>query len=444
MSEGKLFEDLPEQAVPEVTDRGGRVRLREPVRNQVELRAVDLDSLLTPDHLARQIWRYVEGLDLSALEALIKAREGMPGHPQTAPRLLLALWLYATSQGVGSARALARLCASDIAYRWLCGGVGVNHHTLSDFRLAQAALLDDLLTRHVAALASAGLVDLDTVAQDGLRVRASAGAASFRRRASLHKCLKKARALVERLKRENDDDPDAGNRRRRAAQERAAAEREARVRAALVKLTEIEAERVRRARTNAKATRRQKAPRASTTDPEARILKMPDGGFRPAYNFQIACAPESQIVLGIDVTASGSDRGLIRPMLEQVRRRYDRLPRHYLADGGFSKNQDIEHAASHGVLLHCPPIRTRHDTDPFAPRPDDGPGVAAWRRRMNSPAGKARYKRRAIAECINARLRNWNLRQITVRGIEKAKTILLWFAFTNNLTQGFRLAAQPA
>lgn len=441
---GGLFEDLPEQAIPEAGVRGGRPRLREPERHQVELRVVDLDSLLPGDHLARQIWRYVEGLDLGALEAGIKAREGVPGHPQTAPLLLLALWLYATSQGVGSARLLARLCESDIAYRWLCGGVGVNHHTLSDFRMAQGVMLDDLLTRHVAALASAGLVDLDTVAQDGLRVRASAGAASYRRRASLQKCLKKARALVERLKQENDDDPDAGNRRRRSAAERAAAEGEARVRAALGKLGEIEAERARRAKTNAKATERQKEPRASTTDPQARILKMPDGGFRPAWNFQIACAPESQIVLGVDVTASGSDRGLVRPMLEQIRHRHGRLPRHYLADGGFTKNEDIEHAASNGVHLHCPPVKSRHQTDPFASRKEDGPGVAAWRRRMKSPAGKARYKRRAIAECVNARLRQWNLRQITVRGIEKARTVLLWFALTNNLIQGFRLTAQPA
>lgn len=167
-----MFGDLPEVSRPCKKDIGGAPRLREPVRDRIELRAVALDGLIGADHPARVLWAYVEGLDLGVLEAPIMAREGLPGHPPIAPRLMLALWLYATSDGVGSARALARLCESHDAYRWLCGGVSVNYHTLSGFRLGHPGLLDDLLTRNVAALSAAGVIDLDEVTQDGMRVRA--------------------------------------------------------------------------------------------------------------------------------------------------------------------------------------------------------------------------------------------------------------------------------
>lgn len=446
MAREGLFENLPETVAPK-TDIGGAPRLREPVRNQIELRAMDLDSLLGSEHPARVIWAYVARLDLGPLYAPIKAREGAPGHPPADPRLLLALWLYATSEGVGSARALARLCGCHDAYRWLCGGVSVNYHTLADFRLAHPALLDDLLTRNVAALAAAGMIDLDTLAQDGLRVRASAGASSFRRRKTLHKCLKRARRLVERLKREIDDDPDASNRRIKAARARAAAERECRVTAALDRLAELEAERARRAKTNAEQTKKQGAPRASTTDPEARVMKMADGGFRPAYNLQIVSAVEARIIVAVDAETSGSDRGHMAAMLMRIKPRYGRAPRRYLADGGFTKNADIEWAAAPengAVQVHCPPIKSRHDTDPFAPRAADGPGMAAWRRRMKSPAGKARYKRRAIAEGLHAQFRHWNLHQFTVRGRAKARAVLLWFALANNILRAHGLLPAPA
>ena len=441
MGKDGLFEDLPETGVVGVVGKGGRVRLREPVRDQIELRAVDIDSLIGSDHPARVIWAYVEELDLSVLEDRIKAREGVPGHPPASPRLLLALWLYATTDGVGSARALERLCSSHDAYRWLCGGVSVNHHTLGDFRVENPAFLDELLARNVAALAQAGEIDLDVVAQDGMRVRAAAGAGSFRRRGTLEKRLEQARRLVGKLRREVDDDPDASNRRIKAARARAARERVARVGQALKELEKVEAGRARRAKTNKAEVAKQKKPRVSTTDPEARVIKMADGGFRPGYNMQIATAVESQIIVGVDVTASGSDRGLMRPMIEQIGIRHEHRPRRYLADGGFTKNDDIEWAAQAGILVHCPPIKNKHRTDPLAPRATDKPGVAAWRRRMKSPAGKAQYKRRVLTECVHARARQWNLRQITVRGRDKARAILLWFALANNILQGHRLTS---
>src|SRR3954471_3218713 len=203
MPDDKLFDDLPEQSSPraEAMPRGAP-RLREPMRDQSELRAVDIDSLIGQDHPARVIWSYVEGLDLSELEDRVKARENSPGRPAPSPRLLLALWLYATSDGVGSARALDRLCESHDAYRWLCGGVSMNYHTLSDFRVGCADVLDRLMSEHLAALSEAGLVDLGTLAQDGVRIRANAGASSFRREATLERKLAEATAVVEQLKRE--------------------------------------------------------------------------------------------------------------------------------------------------------------------------------------------------------------------------------------------------
>jgi transposase len=246
MASGELFEDLPEQGRAERGRSEGAPRLRRPERDQIELRPVDLDSLLPADHVARIVWLYVERLDLRALYEPIKAREGVAGHPPIDPRLMLGLWLYATSDGVGGSRALARLCESHDAYRWLCGGVSVNHHTLGDFRLAHPALLDELLASNVAALASAGLIDLNELAQDGIRVRAAAGSSSFHRRGTVEDCLRKARAVVERLKQEVDAEPQASERRIKAARERAAREREARAAAALQKLAEIEAQRTRR------------------------------------------------------------------------------------------------------------------------------------------------------------------------------------------------------
>jgi transposase len=444
MSGDELFESLPELLAPKAAR--GAPRLRQPERDQIALRACDLDSLLGSDHPARVIWAYVERLtdELLPLYDAIEAREGVPGHPPIDPRLMLALWLYATSEGIGSGRALARLCESHDAYRWLCGGVGVNYHTLSDFRVDHAALLDDLLARHVAALAAAGVIDLDTLAQDGLRVRAAAGAASFRRRSTVETHLRTARRVIARLKQELDDDADASRRRAEAAKKRAARERENRVVDALDKLGAIEAQRTRREKTNAKATAKQGPPRVSTTDPEARILKMPDGGFRPGYNMQIVSAVEPQIIVAVDVTAAGSDRGLAGSLLKQVRRRYGRLPRRYLADGGFTQADDIEWAHREGVAMHCPPPQSKHDTDPFAPRRGDGEGVRVWRRRMKSPIGKSRYKRRSIAECINARARRFNLRQITVRGLAKARTVLLWFALANNVLRAARITTPAA
>lgn len=439
-----LFGELPQQARPSVgAPPLGAPRLREPQRDQVELRAVDIESLIGEDHPVRVIWAYVEGLDLRELEERIKSREGRPGHPAISPRLLLGLWLYATSNGIGSARALDRLCMDHDAYRWLCGGVSVNYHTLADFRSGCADLLDRMLAEHLAALVKAGLVDLDAMAQDGLRVRANAGAASFRRAERLDKHLADAQAVVEQLKQELESDPEASTKRIRAAKERAARERLERVRAAQAARAEIEERRKAQDEKRSNGTGPKQA-RASTSDPHARVMKMADGGFRPAYNVQVASVAGEQIVVAVDVTQAGAERGLIRPMLESLSARLGRYPKRHLVDGGFSSAGDIEWAHGEDIEIYSPPIPSKHRTDPYQPRRRDGPGVLAWRARMASDAGKAQYKKRSICECIHARWRNWDLRQFALRGIEKVRAEVLLYALANNILQGHRLRAKAA
>jgi transposase len=443
MANEGLFENLPETPVAAGSKSAGEARMREPVRDQIELRAVDLDSLIGADHPARAFWAYVQELDLRELDDAIKAREHTPGQAPPNPRLLLALWLFAVSEGVGSARALDRLCKYHDAYRWLCGGVNVNYHSLSDFRVAHPELLDRLLIEHVAALSAAGIIDLDEVAQDGLRVRAAAGASSFRREKTLRVELEKATSLLAQLKQEQDSDHDASNRRIKAARERAARERKERVEAALAKQEELKAERERRATTK-KAEVAKREPRASTTDAQARNMKMADGGFRPAYNCQISTAAGGQIAIAVDLDTTGSDRGLVRPMLDELQRCYGRRPNRHLVDGGFNKNDDTEWAASIGVDIYGPPMNNKHKTDPYAPRSDDGAGVAAWRKRMDSPQGKEIYKRRGLHERINAHFRQWRLCQFTVRGPRKVTTMLRWFALAHNILTGNRLLKAAA
>ena len=443
MSEPGLFGELPE-AVSGKVEWLGNPRMRSPVRDQIEWQFVDVDGLIGSEHPARIIWAYVEKLDLSELEEAIKAREHVRGQAPANRGLLLALWLYATSQKVGSARELARLCENHNAYRWLCGGVSVNYHGLADFRVAHPELIKRLLCENVAALSVTGVISLDEVTQDGVRVRSGAGARSFRRRKTLAKELRKATRLVEQLSAEAESDPAASSRRIKAAQERAAREREAKVSAALARLGELEEERKRRGRTNKKDVAKQGEPRASTTDPQARVMKMADGGYRPAYNCQISTVAKGQIVVAAYAETNGSDRGLMRPMLDEVQRDYGRLPKRHLVDGGFNNNGDTEWAASQGVKVYGPPPKSKHRTDPYAPRDDDGPGVAQWRRRMRSPHGKGVYKRRVMTECINARFRQWGLQQFTVRGKQKATTVLNWFGLANNILAGHRLLSLAA
>jgi transposase len=439
---GMLF-DLGEPTPVEEKPSAGPARLRRPERAQGEMRIASLDELLPSDHLVRVVWDFACGCDITPLLQQIKAVPGQPGRDATDPRLLLTLWLFATIDGVGSARTLDGLCREHLAYQWLCGGVSVNYHTLADFRSRQTAFLDQLLTDSVATLLHEGLVELKRVAQDGMRVRASAGASSFRREKSLKACLEEADAQVQALKNQIDEDAQAATRRQQAARERAARERQERLRQALAEREKLLATREQQKKEKGVKFEAE-ALRASTTDPEARKMKMPDGGTRPGYNVQFATTTDSGIVVGVEVTNVGNDSGEMPPMLEQIEQRYQKLPEQMLVDGGYTALDAIEDAHAKQVEV-LGPIKNEANKkakgeNPYQPRKKDGPGVVDWRERMGTPEAQTLYKLRAqTAEWVNAGARNRGMYQVNVRGRQKVLAIALLQGLAHNLQRAIKL-----
>jgi transposase len=377
------------------------------------------------------VWTAVERLDLSAFHAEIKVVEGGPGRAAADPAVLVALWIYATSQGESSARKIARLCTEHFAYLWLCGGVSMNYHSLSDFRVTHEPQLDALITEVLGRLHHAALIDFDHVAQDGVRVRASAGAASFRRGTSLQESLEEAWAVLAAVQAADAEDgppeeppPTA---RQQAARQRAAAERVARVEAALAELPAVEV---------AKPTGKKEQARVSTTDPEARVMKMADGGYRPAYNIQLAADSGHQVIVGVDVTNVGSDQQQAPPMVRQVRERLGVLPAWWLIDGGFAAHAAIEQVEAAGPVVLAPvPQPKDQERHRYLPCPTDSATIAAWRQRMGTDPAKDAYRLRAATiECVNAQARcRYGLQQLRVRGVRKVRCVAQWIALTHNL-----------
>jgi transposase len=464
-----IFGPLEAGESPTAVPPGGTPRLQCPDRQQAVMSWDTLDERLPEDHQARLVWAYVESADLSLLYEKIKAVEGWAGRRAIEPKILLALWLYATLDGVGSAREIDRLCKQHDAYRWICGGVSVNYHSISDFRTEHVEFLDQLLSDSVAALVHEGLVTLNRVAQDGVRVRASAGADSFRRRPTLEECQAEAQEQVRKLREEMDADPSAVSKRQQAARQRAARERSERLRQALAQMQELEKKREAQAKKESAQDEQDKGdqdkdgqngkedegqgkkkepsqPRVSTTDPEATVMKMGDGGFRPAYNIQYATDTAAQVITGVDAGTIGSDQGQMGPMVKQHEDRYEQRPNEVLVDGGFAKKSDIEQVSAAGVTVYAPVQKPRKaEQDPYARRAGDSEVIAAWRERMGSEQGKAIYKERAsTAECVNAAARNRGLYQFLVRGLEKIKAVALMFALAHNLVRAVTLRAQLA
>ncbi|MBI2740329.1 MAG: transposase [Rhodospirillales bacterium] len=197
------------------------VQYVEAQRNAVVFERFELDALIGAGHPARVVWSYVQQVDLSGLLEWIRAGTHTPGQPPPDPRVVLALWLYACIEGVGSARQLERLSETHRGFRWLRGGVPLNYQLLSDFRWQAAVVVDRLLSQGVATLWSEGLVSLASLNDDGIRIRASTSTSSFRRLATLERLLEEAAERIARLRQEIDGGPDISNRRMRAARERA-------------------------------------------------------------------------------------------------------------------------------------------------------------------------------------------------------------------------------
>jgi transposase len=424
----------------------GVPRLRLPQRDQVEFRWASLDELLEPDHQARMVWAAVCGLDLGRWLGEIKAVRGSVGRDATDPRLLAALWVYATLDAVGSARELARLCEKHLAYQWLCGGVSVNHHLLSDFRSQGGDRWDDLLTQIVASLMDAKLVTMQRVAQDGMRVRAHAGKGSFRRRPTLERCLEEARQQVQTLKQLAEESPEELTQRQRGARQRAAHERQQRIEEALRHCDELQQQREESAKISGRKVRE---ARASTTDAEARTMKFPDGGYLPGYNVQFSTDTATGIIVGVEVTHCGTDQEQLLPMLEQLQARYGRVPEEGVVDGGFTSRQNIEQAAQQGCTVYGPlkdaEKQQAAGKDPYAPKKGDHPAVAAWRARMGTVAAKLIYRLRCqTAEWVNALCRNRGCQQMPVRGQVKCRAIGVLYAVAHNIVRGVALRAKVA
>lgn len=400
----------------------GKVRSREPVREQGVFRWEMPEDALPADHAARLLWRVLGTLDLSGFIRDAKAVEGQPGRDVLSVRMLLTLWLYAISVGVGSAREIARRIHGDVVFRWIVGDQSVGHAKLSEFRVGHAKVLDQLFTDVLGTLLHQQLLSLELVAQDGTRVRASASAPSFRRARTLEECREQAALHVKGVLAEADD-PEAteGEKLARLA---AALDYKRRVEAAIATVQQLQ-------------TEGKKQPRASTTDADARVMKMADGGFRPAYNVQRATAGSPmggpRTIVGVRVTNVGSDMGSVSPMLDDIERRTGHLPAVLLADANHGDHESIRNAAARGVTALIP-LPTPRAGATGAKADNDAP-IEAWRARMQTPEAKEQLRARAsLCELPNADFKSrLGLGHLLVRNLGKVTCVVLLTALAHNL-----------
>jgi len=423
------------------------VRVKRAQRGQITWGRVDLDAEVPADHEVRAIAAVIDKLDLRGLYADVRARGEVAGAPATDPKILLGLWVYATSNGVGSGREIARLVELHAAYRWLCGGVAVAYHRLNDFRSDHGDVFSELVTQLLARLMKHDLIDLRRVAQDGTRIRASAGAASFRSGETLERLMSEARAHLVEVTRAATEP--ALTARHARAMARVAQDRLARLAHALAELPDVAA-------IKKKSGAKDATPRVSTTDPDARVMKMPDGGFRPAFNVQLATTTDAaRAIVGVSVTNRGSDQGQATPMLEQIEARTGVRPNELLVDGGYPSHDAIDQATAVGVTLYAPvpkPRRKASETsepsdqppiDPHLPKPGDSDAVAAWRVRMGTDDAKQIYKQRAAtAETVNADAKaHRGMAATALRGLDKVTGGACLFVLTYNILRFIAVSA---
>jgi len=434
------------EAKPQIQEESqAPVRLRQPQRNQLAMVPQCIDDLVAADHPVRMVVAVVERLDVAQFCKPIKAREGGVGRDATAPGLLIALWLYACIRGIGSARELARRCEESVLFRWLCGGVSVNHRLLSDFRTDHGEALDDLLTQVIASLVEQGLVKVSRMSQDGVRVRVGAGAGSFRREERLQQLLEESKQHIEELRRQLDapEKLAVDKAKKVKAEKGRAEEKQKRLEQAIQQLPELKKKREEAAQRRGKGKYgdklRNKELRVSTTDPEARVMKMANGGFNPGVNVQLATDTESRAIVGVEVSKEGYDAaGLSEPMRRQVEERTGKKVEEHLLDGGYLRTEDIEDAYADEVKLYVPPKSARTEKNrgrELEIKPGDSEAVREWKTRMASEEGKEIYKQRAAtSETVNADLRTYRgLTQILVRGLAKNRCVVLWCALAYNV-----------
>lgn len=414
-------------------------------RSQIEFRISSLDEIIPEDHLARDVWDFTSKLDFSDFLDEIKIPDGCGGPRTKDPRVLMTLWLFAALEGIYSARHIDRLCKEHHAYIWICGGVPMNYHSLSDFRTRGADKFRLLLQQSIAVIWKLGIWSPETIAQDGTRVKANAGLGLFKRSPTLDKYLEDANQLIAKLEKELAENPNAFSAREKAAKQRAANERKERVEKA-----QVELEKYRSARTaSAKVHRHSFSQkdrenlRVSTVDPECRKMKMGDGGFRAAFNVQFATSTDKKVIVGVDVVNT-LDPATLAPMMQQVSQTFEKIgcppPKDWLGDSAYANKKDAAEAeeAFPNITLHSPPV-SNDSCDALSPRDTDNEAMAKLRKRMATEEAVTKYKERgSTAEFANASTKNHGMKQFLVRGLEKATQAALLFAITHNMMVYFR------
>lgn len=434
MSQQEFLFDLPSYLNQSEEPTCGKPRLKSPQRMQTEFKIAALDDLIPDSHVARTIWEFVCRLDLSNFLSKFKAVEGGFGRPSNDPRIHLALWILATNEGIGSARNLERYCKEHHAFIWMCGGVSVNYHSLSDFR-NQGDELEGLLTQIVASLIQQGVISTESWAQDGMRVRANAGTGSFRREETLQQSIETAEERLQQLKDNAHRETQQLSNRQKAAQERAALERIDKTKKALETLKELHKDIDKRNRSKEEKQKLKKNARASMTDPEARKMKMPNGGYNPAYNVQYATDTHSRIITGVQTVTAGNDSTLMTPMVEYIHKTYGLVPDNWLVDGGFVSEAGLLDSEKLGTEVLMPvPDRSREKHGVEGPLQENSTVMARWVERMETEEAKELYKSRcSSAEFSNASTRNKGFYQFGVRGSLKTHATSILFALTHNI-----------
>jgi transposase len=473
-------------------------------RQQMSWRAVDVERLIGEDHPARAIWTLVGRLDLSPFYRAIESSAEEGGRPAFDPHLLISLWVYAYSQGIGSAREVARRCEFDPAFQWLTGLEEVNYHTLADFRVEKQKELDELFTQVLAALSQEGLITLEQVMQDGTKIKAQASTRSFQREGTIQGHLEQARQRLAEMgnPRNEEISPKVKH-----AQARARREQQKRLEHALEELQKLQA---RKSREKAKS-----AVRVSTSDPQARVMKQSDGGLALSYNAQISTDAAHGLIVGVAVTQEANDSAQLLPAVDGVEERLKKKPQQMVADDGYTTRDNIEKLAGREIdflgsmrwenvpsgtslpgrlppsafLYHpkenryvCPEGKVLHPQGRCqqrpglvyyryeAPaedcqsclrkpeccpqnekrgrsvaRPEESPVVIAFRKKMANAEAQAQYRRRGrVVEFCHAWIKSkLGLRQFHVRGLAKAQMEMLWACLTYNLQQWIRLRKLP-
>lgn len=424
---------------PIIEKSSAKPRIKTACRNQYFFQSNILDDIIPKDHLARSVWNYVESLDLSIILGKIKSVENNAGRSTIDPKILLTLWLFSTIKSIGSSRAIEQMCKEHDAFKWICGNVNISYHTISDFRSDHGDQLDELLTMSVAVLANSGCISLEKISQDGMRVRANAGSGSFRRENTLNDHLELAQALLKDIKDEEKKHPGACKTRIESAERRAAEERVERIKNAKDALEIIRKEKEDYTKKEGKKLKSGELEkvRASTTDPDARNIKMACGGFRPAFNVQFASTNIGKAIVSVDVISSGCDNKQLKKMIDDVSARYKAVPNKWFVDGGFHSNEGLDSTSKKypNCKVYMPVKKSsKNASNRYEKKPTDTEAVGEWRVRMGTDEAQEEYKERAAtAEYVNANARNRGLQQFLVRGTAKVKCVALIYALTHNM-----------